>query len=842
MTPRRAVLALCVWLTGAAGAAAQSSTPPLAPSPRTASAIRLEGPPSAAIWARAEPITGFSQREPNEGAAPSFRTEGRVAYDDDAVYVAVRAFDSEANQIQSFLTRRDVDSRSDWIEIYIDSYHDRRTAYHFAVNPAGVKRDGYMFDDGNYDGGWDAVWDVTVSRDADGWRAEFRIPYSQLRFSRGGDGRLGFAIGRRTARTNEMATWPLIAKSGTGFVSQFGDLDGVTVPRAARRLELVPYTVARVATAPPQPGNPLHVGVDRDAAVGIDLKYAVTPALSLTATVNPDFGQVEADPAVVDLSGFETFFQERRPFFIEGSGTYQVGCGNGCDLFYSRRIGRSPRGAPGLADGEFSRQPAQSTILGAGKLTGRVGAFAVGTLAAISQEESAEIALGSLRRRETVEPQTFYSVSRARREFSDRSSIGTIVTTTNRQRVQTLSFLPDSATTGGVDYDWRIGERFALQGFFVGSTIRGTPEAIDQLQRSTVHSYQRPDAGHLTHDPLARSMSGHAGLVNFGRISGERVRFAANASYRTPGFDLNDIGFLRRADGIDHSAYLQLRWEKGGKYVREKYWTVDTWRTQNFDGDRLSLGMGSSTNWTFQNQLSIGAWSNVFPRSFDDRLTRGGPGGYVDGGVNGAFFLNTNDRLPVSAHWFSFFLRKPDGTSVTSLNPSLQMRPSPSLSLELGLGIERNRSTTQWIDSIEGPDGTHHAFGTLNQTTSSLTARVNYTLTPNLSLQVYGQPFVSAGQYSGFKELVNGRALREEDRYLPFAYDGNPDFRVLSFRTTNVMRWEFRPGSTLFVVWQQGREGFAPNGSFQFGRHYGDVFSTPASNTLLVKLAYWLNP
>ena len=414
MTPRRAVFAFCLWLIGAAGAAAQSSTGLPAPSPRTASAIRLPGPPTDAIWARAEPITSFSQREPNEGAAPSFRTEGRVAYDDDAVYVAVRAFDPEADRIQSYLTRRDVDSRSDWIEIYIDSYHDRRTAYHFAVNPAGVKRDGYMFDDGNYDGGWDAVWDVTVSRDAGGWRAEFRIPYSQLRFSRGGDGRLGFAIGRRTARTNEMATWPLLAKSGTGFVSQFGDLDGVTVQRAARRLELVPYTVAQVATAPPQPGNPLQQGADRDAAAGVDLKYAVTPALSLTATVNPDFGQVEADPAVVNLSGFETFFQERRPFFTEGSGTYQYACGGGCDLFYSRRIGRAPRGSAALADGEFARQPAQSTILGAAKLTGRVGAFAVGTLGAVSQEERAEIASGALRSEERRVGKECTSVCRSR--------------------------------------------------------------------------------------------------------------------------------------------------------------------------------------------------------------------------------------------------------------------------------------------------------------------------------------------------------------------------------------------------------------------------------------------
>jgi hypothetical protein len=757
------------------------------------------------------------------------------------VYVAVRAFDAAADRIQSYLTRRDADSRSDWIEVYIDSYRDRRTAYVFAVNPAGVKRDGYMFNDENYDGSWDAVWDVTTSRDADGWRAEFRIPYSQLRFSRGGDGRLGFGVGRRIARLNELSTWPLIARSGTGFVSQFGDLENVVIPPATKRLELVPYTVARLATAPRQDGNPLQHARDRDAAVGLDLKYAITPALSLTATVNPDFGQVEADPAVVNLSGFETFFQERRPFFIEGSGNYQVGCGNGCDLFYSRRIGRSPRGSPQLADGEYARLPAQSTILGAGKLTGRIGAFAVGTLAALSQEEEAEIALGSLRRREAVEPRTFYSVSRARREFSDRSSVGAILTTTNRQRVAPLTFLPASATTGGVDYDWRLGERFALQGHLMGSTVRGDAAAIEQLQRNTVHSYQRPDANHVELDAGANSLNGHSGTIHFAKIAGERVRVGATAFYKSPGFDLNDIGFLRRADEMGHAGFVQLRWEKGGSYVREKYFSVDTWRMQNFEGDRLSLGMGSSVNVTFQNQMSVGGWGNRFARAFDDRLTRGGPGGYVEGGMNGAVYFNSNDRLPVSFHWFSFFSGNRDGSRSMDLVPTIQLRPTSSLSGELAFSYARSTPDAQWIDTIDASGGTHHVFGRLSQTTSAIAARVNYTLTPNLSLQVYAQPFVSSGDYTAFRELVNGRGALPADRYAPFGYDENPDFRVLSFRTTNVMRWEFRPGSTLFVVWQQGREGFARDGSFHLGRHYGDVFSTPSSNTLLVKLAYWVN-
>jgi hypothetical protein len=839
---RLAPLALVALLLGAATAAAQGG-PVAAPASavRTATAARIDGPLTEAAWARSIPITSFVQREPAEGAAPTFRTEARVAYDDNALYVSVRAFDGEADRIQSYLTRRDVDSPSDWVEVYIDSYHDRRTAYHFAVNPAGVKRDGYMFNDDNYDSSWDAVWDVTTARDADGWRAEFRIPYSQLRFSRGGDGRLGFAVGRRIARRNEMSTWPLIARSGNGFVSQFGDLEEVVIPRATRRLELVPYAVGQVTTSPRQEGNPLHRTRDGDASVGVDLKYAITPALSLTATVNPDFGQVEADPAVVNLSGFETFFQERRPFFIEGSGNYQVGCGGGCDLFYSRRIGRSPRGAPALGDGEFSRQPAQSTILGAAKLTGRIGAFAVGTLAALSQEEQAEIALGSLRRREAVEPQSFYSVSRARREFSDRSSVGAILTTTTRQRVDALSFLPDTATTGGVDYDWRMGDKFALQGFLMGSTVRGTPEAIDLLQRSPVHSYQRPDAGHVAIDPLARSMSGHSGMVNFAKISGERVRLGANFSYKSTGFDLNDIGFLRRADEMGHSAFFNMRWESPGKYIRQKQFTVDTFRTQNLDGDRLGMGAGASTDWTFQNQWGTGGWSNLFPRVFDDRLTRGGPGGYVNGGFNAFHYFNSNDRLPVSFHWFTFFSRNTDGSRTLNMGPTIQLRPTSALSAEIGVSVDRNRSAAQWVGETETADRTHFVFGRLEQTTSAITTRVNYTVTPNLSLQVYAQPFVSAGAYSGFKELIDGRAARFDDRYAPFAYAENPDFRVLSFRTTNVMRWEFRPGSTLFVVWQQGREGFASNGSFQFGRHYRDVFATPSSNTLLVKLAYWVN-
>ena len=841
MTLTRPALALLASLIGTGAAVAQT-----APEDRTTTAtgttasIRVDGELDDAAWAAAEVITAFVQRDPREGAPPTFRTEARVAYDATALYIAVRAFDPEPDRIVGYLTRRDASSSSEWIHVMIDSYHDRRTAYQFGVNPAGVKQDSYWFNDDNNDDSWDAVWDVVAARDSTGWRAEFRIPYSQLRFSRGGDGRLGFAVIRNIARLNETATWPLLARSGTGFVSQFGELRGMATPGATKRLELVPYTVAQLVTAPEQAGNPLEKSPDPGASVGLDLKYAITPALSLTATVNPDFGQVEADPAVVNLGAFETFFNERRPFFIEGSGTYQFNCYD-CNIFYSRRIGRQPRGFPNLGDGEYAARPAQSTILGAGKLTGRVGSFSIGALAAATQEETARIASPLGRRSEVVEPATFYSVSRARREFTDQSSVGFILTTTNRRLADSVSFLPGSAVTGGIDYDWRLGRWFILNGYWAGSSVRGSTDAIALLQQSNVHSFQRPDAGHVEFDPTAEALNGHSGQINFGKISGERTRFNATFSYRSPGFDVNDVGFMQRADGISQNAWFQVRRPTPGRFVRDLNVNFNQWSHRNFDGDLISLAGNVNAHWTFTNQWSAGGGIQAASRVVDDRLTRGGPSGYAEGWANSWQYLNTDGRKAVSFHWNSSFSRNRDGSRGLDLSPQVQLRPGSAVSAEVGLSFARNNDEGQWVGAVAGADRAHYVFGALRQRTSSMTLRLNYTLTPTLSLQLYGQPFVSAGHFESYKELIDGRAPYAT-RFAAFDYQDSADFKVLSFRTTNVMRWEFKPGSSLFVVWQQGREGFSQDGKFTFGRDYGDVFATPSTNTLLVKLAYWLNP
>jgi hypothetical protein len=834
-----AASAFCLWL--AALPAEAQSTP-------SASAIRVDGDLTEDFWSRAQPIGDFVQREPAEGSAPSQRTEARVAYDDEAIYIAVRAFDTDPSGIKAFLTRRDVWSASDWVRVYIDSYHDRRTAYSFAVNPVGVKLDSYHYNDNNQDDTWDAVWDVAVARDAEGWRAEFRIPLSQLRFSAGGDGRLGFAVARNLARVNETSTWPLISRGAVGWVSSFGELTGVSRTAGLKRLELVPYTVGQVRTRPSQTSNPLQRNPDPSGSFGADLKYAVTPALSLAATVNPDFGQVEADPAVVNLSAFEVFFQERRPFFIEGSGNYAFECRD-CSLFYSRRIGRAPRGSPTLAAGEFMARPDQSTILGASKLTGRAGGFSLGVMAAATQEEVADIAFAPSTggassigpgRQTTVEPQTFYSVSRAKREFSDQSSLGFMLTTTTRQVPGELLFIPTSATTGGVDFDWRLGRRWGLNGYWAGSRVAGSPVAIDALQKSTVHSFQRPDADHVELDSLADTLSGHSGGINFNKLGGLRTRANVGIGYKSPGFDTNDVGFMQRADQIPQNSWLQIRWDVPNRYVRTTRINFNQWSSHNFDGDRMNLGFNFNAHWTFQNQWNTGFGINLNTDGFDDRLTRGGPGGRYNGNINSWQYLNTNERKLVSLVWNSNFGNDRRGSRWFGVEPRIAVRPTSALSAEFGIGYNNSIADTQWVTNLGQGTDTRYVFGRLLQQTTSLTTRFNYTVTPTLSVQVYAQPFISAGVYDGYKQLVQPRADYDQ-RYTPYDYAGNADFNVLSFRTTNVLRWEYKPGSTLFVVWQQGREGFMQRGGANFGRDFGDLFATPSSNTLLVKLAYWFN-
>src|SRR3954470_13381164 len=603
--------------------------------PVSAIAVHVGGALSDEFWQTVPATDAFVEGEPEEGGVPGQRTEFRVAYDATTLFVKVRAFDTDAGRIVSYLTRRDTESPSDWIRVLVDSYHDKRTAYEFGVNPAGVKFDRYWYNDNNKDDSWDAVGDVKVARDAQGWSAEFRIPFSQLRFNPRESIVFGFAVSRDIGRLNQTATWPLLARSATGYVSSFGELGGLLMGASPKRLELAPYAVTDLTRQRPE-GNPLRSSSAPEIAIGLDAKYALTPGLTLTATVNPDFGQVEADPAVVNLSAFETFFNERRPFFVEGSGNFNfdADCWDGpCSLFYSRRVGRAPHGTSDLPDGDnvYTSYPNQSTILGAAKLTGRVGKFSVGAMYAVTQEETADIIDGGVRTRRAVEPTTSYAIGRARREFANQSSVGVIMTATNRRLPGTLQFLPDSAYSGGLDFDARFKKFYSVTGYVAASRVNGDPAAIETIQEDSRHYYQRPDASSFAVDPSRPSLSGSSARIGVNKIGGQRLHFGSQVGFKSPGFDLNDAGFLRRADERWLLNWLQIRSDVPNRWFRSRNLNFNQYAVWNADGDRLVNGANVNGGMTFVNNWQAGGGVNTNRLTVDDRLTRGGPVALTEG-------------------------------------------------------------------------------------------------------------------------------------------------------------------------------------------------------------------
>jgi hypothetical protein len=564
--------------------------------------------------------------------------------------------------------------------------------------------------------------------------------------------------------------------------------------------------------------------------------------------VNPDFGQVEADPAVVNLGAFETFFAERRPFFVEGSGnfSFNIDCNDGqcTGLFYSRRIGRSPQRFVGAPAGGFADAPTNTTIAGAAKLTGRVGAFSIGVLQAVTTAEHARLASGPAFdvTRTPVEPATSYTVGRVSREFANRSRLSFVMTNTSRRLRDELRFLPEHAVTGGVDADWRLlGGRYSVTGFWAGSRVTGDALAIDRLQRSNVHSFHRPDARTLVYDPTRTSLSGHAGSLNFSKISGQRVRFNSYVGYKSPGFEINDLGFMQRADEITQSNWFQVRNDRPGRFFRSASVNFNQWAGWNFDRDLRYVGANVNAHFITLQSWSFGGGVSLNGRGLADRLTRGGPAAYTNTSLSPWVYLNSDSRKPFIFNLSLSGFGDWHDSANWNVSPSVTFRPTHALAISAGAGYSRNVNQTQWVTNLADGPVTHYIFGRIDQRTISLSARVNYTMSPTLSLQVYLQPFVSAGSYSGFKELTDGRAIDYADRYAPFAFAGDPSFNIRSFKTTNVLRWEYRPGSALFVVWQQGRDGFLPGGDFDFNRDVSGAFTSPATNLFLVKITRWIN-
>jgi hypothetical protein len=825
------------------------------------------GPPSIdgrlddAIWAEAGPATGFVQLQPVPGAPASQRTEVRVVYSDDAIYVGMRMFDAAPDSIVAQLARRDAAGiYSDWAHVYIGSYNDNRTAFGFSVNPRGVKRDVLHFNDTSQDASWDAVWEVATAVDALGWTAEFRIPLSQLRFTTSGEEQIwGINFGREIARLEERSHWAAIQPNSSRFVSFSGELRGLRGLRPPRQIELLPYTVSRYTRAPVQRENPFSEANRLTASAGADVKYGVTSDLTFTATVNPDFGQVEADASQVNLTAYETFFPERRPFFVEGADIFrfdlgQVDIHGNESLFYSRRIGRAPQRQ--LSVDGFAAVPEASTILGAVKLSGKTsGGWSVGVLSALTAAEGAPAVAAGRDTSFAVEPLTNYSVLRLSRDFRrGGSAVGGIATATQRRipAGSDLDFLRSGGYLAGLDGRHRFGgNRFELAAGVVGSHVLGSARAIAATQRSAARYFQRPDASHVDLDPTRTSLSGAALTAQVAKIGGGHWRWQALGSLRSPGFEANDAGFLRVADAAAAIGGVRYVRNEPGSWFRSWTARADLGSGWTFGGERYLTAAVVEGNLQLLNFWSTSATMIRYLPALSPVALRGGPGLYTPGGVMGMVSIGTDPRRPVRFR-FDTEAQIEDGTGgygVTA-RPSLTIRPSHQATFTLEPRLERGASAWQYLRRETVAGEPRYVGGHLEQATVALTARVNYTFTPDLSLQVYAQPFVSAADFSELREVASPRAPGFAERFRPLPADRaaiDADFSRQEFRSNAVLRWEYRPGSALFLVWSQGRQQSLGDGSFGLRRDLNRLFGrdedhpAAATNVLLVKVSYWFD-
>ena len=828
-------------------AQAARTTIPSAQAVRAAQQPTIDGRGDDAVWQRAPKFSEFVQFQPRADTTPSFKTEFQVAYDDKHLYAFVRMFDPHPDSIMHALSRRDVRGPSDQVKLIIDSYDDKRSGYQVAVNPDGVKRDYAISNDGNEDDSWNGIWDVETTVDSLGWTAEFRIPLSQLRYAPRPTHTFGFSVVRDIERYNERVSWPRYCTTCNGLVSQIGRLTGIEGITTARRLELTPYTVTKnVQQSLPNS----RYNRDQQITAGADLKFGITPNVTLDATVNPDFGQVEADPAVVNLTAFETFFGERRPFFVEGTGLYQfqlncyivVDCSTNEGLFYSRRIGRAP--SLGGLYGDVTT-PTSTSILAATKLTGRSrSGLSFGLLDATTKEVE-----GTNNR--TAEPFSNYAVLRAQQDLrGGEAGISLIGTAVNRSVDSwTDPFMHGNAYTGGATFRNRFHQgQYELAGQFAASVVNGTPEAIYRTQRSPVHYYQQP-GDDLEVDSTRTSLGGHSEQIKFGKYGGGITRFETSVVRQSAGFDVNDIGFLRRADIVDWSTWAALSWRTQRWIYRWAQVNGNHWEQWNTSGTRLESAMNFNGHIGFLNNWDahLGGTFSALTASFCDRCTRGGPllrksrGFFPWGGVN------TDSRKVVSGGmWWngSFY---DDGRSTgTSLSPYVNFRLSSRMQAGVGFNYSQDHNNTQWFGNFGDSLGTtHYSFAHLDQRTVSLNARVNYTFTPDLTFEFYGEPFVSSGDYSDIRQVSSTPDADDYDaRFSAFSPPPgiNTSFKFTQLRTNAVVRWEYRPGSTLFVVWQHGRQDASNQHSGQsWMRDYTDLFGLHPDNTFLIKAAYWLN-
>lgn len=877
---QRYSLVVAVWLVAGAGFAKdqQPENVPAYRAVRAAGSMVIDGKLEEPIWSTATPADGFRQRDPNEGEPASERTEVRVAYDDNALYVGVRLFDREPGKIKRRLSRRDDDADADTVRVYLDPRHDRRSGMIFQVSAAGVQSDAILFNDSWDDSSWDGVWESAVTVDGEGWVAEMRIPFSELRFPAGDQQTWGFNVARFIQRKNESDWLELVPKKESGLSSRLAHLTGLDGLRPRPHLALLPYAVSKGEyIAPSSPSDPFNDGSRYRGAAGLDGKLGVNGSLILDATVNPDFGQVEVDPAVVNLTDFETFFEEKRPFFIEGSQLFSNFSRNGSNnfwgfnrsdpqLFYSRRIGRSPQGS---ADGDYVSRPAATSILGAAKLTGKTpSGWSLAVLDAVAGREWADLSDGfGATRRQEIEPLTNAFVARAFRE-AGRLGYGFMGTALNRnlRDPELKDYLAEQAYVAGIDgYAFLDAQKkWVVSGGGVVSRISGSQAAMERVQRLPQHYFQRPDGERVRLDTAATSLSGWSGNLNLNRQSG---RFRLNSALwaTSPDFDSNDLGFNSKSDRWGGHVVGEYRKTDPGRVFRDAFVAVAKWYTFNFEGDKQGDGVNLFSEVRFLNYWGMGLSASHRFRAQDDRFTRGGPSALSGSSSGGGVWLRSDSRKKVSGRVSGSYQRAEFGAWGFQGGLSFDFKPFSSLTISLGPDWGRTHAVAQWVgafDDASAAYGQRYVFAGMEQRELVMAARINWILSPKMSVQVYAQPLISVGDYQGFQEFAQPRAfefrrygsdtgtiaydpVREEYAVdadgsgpaQPFLF-ANPDFNFKSLRINAIFRWEYRPGSTLYVAWTQQRQDSADPANFELGRDADHLLGAPADDVFLIKLAY----
>ncbi|OJV35048.1 MAG: hypothetical protein BGO33_02380 [Bacteroidia bacterium 43-41] len=816
---------------------------------RTQQAPEIDGQLTDDCWQNAGWESDFVQFEPNQGAAPSQQTQFAIVYDDNNLYIAIKALDSEPDKIVRRVSRRDV-ADGDAVAIVIDSYEDKMTAFAFLVSAAGSKTDWRQTEGNGEDNSWDPIWEVRTSLQPDGWYAEMRIPYSQLRFGKKVRYRWGLEVMRHVYRHQERSFWQPIDKASAKFIGDFGTLEGICNIYPKKDIEIVPFALSQLTLSEKETGNPFATGTRTKASMGVDGKISLTNDITLNFTINPDFGQVEADPSVVNLTNFETYFNEKRPFFVEGSNIYHypfdLTNNEQNKLFYSRRLGREPHLNYDTKDGEYVREPGRTTILGAVKVSGKTRkGTSIGILNAVTQKMSSEIDRDGERLKYAVEPTSNYFVGRLEQDLdSGNLIVGGMITATNRKiDEQQFEVLPGSAYTAGMNLTkyWKDKSYFITARTFF-SHLRGSQEAMVQLQKSSARYYQRPDAKHLELDAERTSLSGFGGSVSGGKVSGH-FNVLGFSSWSSPGLEFNDIGFKPNADMFMNGVWAEWNeWRPRG-IVNKYRFNGSLYNIRDFSGTSLVWGNEAYGHIQFTNYYDIAGGLNINHPGLSNSMLRGGPAIKTPGVINSWFSVESDSRKKLSMEYdMSFSHGYENSRRSISYGLDITYKPSDRLALSLYPQYVKSTGHQQYVRTVSGENPTY-ILSSINQNIASVSVRINYGITPDMSLQWYALPYLFSGDYYGFKTVTRPRADKFNDRFTAmdtYDYD-NPDFHFLQFRSNLVYRWEYKPGSVLYLVWSQGRTVQGEDGTFRFKDYVCDLFKAAPQNDFLIKISYaWI--